>query len=132
MSRCIRTTRTTGTSFDENFWLAVDNGRVSYSPEWRDVVLISKRPMIFGRHVWLECKVYCEAESIIFPDARQAGAPTVRIMNLSPSGYSGESGCYDDTRGCERGKTPYEVIPETLAWVEEMIDALRTTPKPAS
>jgi hypothetical protein len=112
-------------SFDDSFWLVYEGEPVDpdrpKDPR-REIVLLSKSPMLFGQYVVLECTRLCSAETFRFPAEPQLGQPMIRLVNLSPS----------IPDACWRGPCDYATAfaqaPETLIWIEQILEELKKRP----
>jgi hypothetical protein len=117
-------------SFDANFWLIEMRERptaINASGIQREHLLISKRPMMFGRHVVLECGALCVAETLVFSSDSQRGRPSARVRlgrvdsRISPCVQSGPA------EACQTGEE-FASTPEALRWVEQAFEKLKEKP----
>jgi hypothetical protein len=119
-------------SFDENFWL-VWQGEVlediGLGGKRQELLLISKAPILFGRHIWVECKTSCDIETVTFQADPQPGYPSASITNVRDPSYQPRM-CGDPSRAaaCTTGAEPFAVLPETLRWVEQILETPRKRP----
>lgn len=72
-------------SFDANFWLVQDGGVLDGRREGgrHRLLLISKEPLLYGRHVALDCRVLCNAETVTFSGDPQRVVQVSRLVELS-------------------------------------------------
>ena len=107
-------------SFDGNFWLVAEGVRERNTTPGPRRLLISKQPLIFGRHVWMDCEQFCDAGTIVFADEPQLELPGIRVGGLR-----------EDRETFGVSPEPLAVVPETLAWVESLVRALQRKPADA-
>jgi hypothetical protein len=116
-------------SFDDNFWL-VRSGK-HHSAAKRRIMLISKRPVLFGRHAWVNCGHRCYAATVTFTKEPQPDLPHVFVDEISDETLDGGITCHN-AGPCLASNSPYEVLPDTLLWVENVLLAMQRRPSELS
>lgn len=113
-------------SFNSDFLLIKDAG--VHDPDLPGsksrLLLVSKEPLVFGRYIVIECGAHCEGATVVFTSDAEPEKPNLTVhLSTAP--------CPDETRACPVGETPYEVIPDTLSWIESIFLALKKRPTAA-
>lgn len=118
-------------SFNADFWLIETHGSptsFNTSGVLQELLLVSKRPMMFGRHVLLECGSLCIAETLYFPDEPQRGQPSARVRLRRAEGSWPTCPTPNSDKLCEL-RQQFTSTPDTLHWVEQLFEELKTKPQ---
>jgi hypothetical protein len=113
-------------SFNDDFWLAHEGEELDPPTVHggRELVLVSKRPLLFSRHVILVCRFSCDVETAKFPADPQSSLPAMRL-GLT---YTEMENCPRPGITCDHTAV-FAGVPRTLRWIEQIFEGFRTRPQ---
>ncbi|MCF2903611.1 hypothetical protein L0666_01295 [Octadecabacter sp. CECT 8868] len=121
-------------SFNDAFWIVADRREVDTGPYLRGLAVVSKSPLLHGRHVYGSCSyASCRFYSLWFSGDVENEEPLMMVemigddidvlSNRSCAGTLGDPACDPDRVSLSNIRLRFEVV-------EQVIAALRT-PRPA-
>lgn len=103
-------------------------GRINFAKRW--VKLVSKRPMLFGRHVFADCSTLCTIITLKFDDERGKYLPMFRTSGVNFVDYDPIK-CEDKNPllNCDKGFIEaLSALPKAFELIEEFIVRLKQKP----
>lgn len=112
-------------SFNDDFYLVYQRPVSDHSRsriDFRGFDLLSKKPVFFGRHVFINCYSLCALSSVFFPDDDLRKYPVVHITNVKFSNYKPVR-CSDNAPdlSCDLGTQDFKVVIQVFKQLENLL-----------
>lgn len=116
-------------SFDENFWLLSVREIPFRNSVSANFTLLSKRPLLNGRHVTLVCNSLCDIRTVDFGAVEGPAVAHIAINWLRLGwGDSYVCGPEESEPGCILNDGLLDPVPQILATLEQLFAVMRTHP----